>query len=76
MSKKSIAILWGFQIALYVANIILTCIKGPTLTTCILGWACSIVLAGLIIYLQFRLIDKQDSQNQATAVETNKVDKE
>ena len=59
MSKKQVAILWGVNIALYIVNIILICIKGPTLTTCILGWVLASILAGLVIYLQCRLIDRQ-----------------
>ena len=58
MNKKQIAIVWGFQIALYLLNIILACIKGATLPTCIFGWACAIVLAGFVIYLQFNEIKK------------------
>ena len=61
MSKKSIAILWGVNIALYIANIILNCIFGATLITCIIGWLLASILAGLIIFLEFMLIDKQNT---------------
>ena len=61
MSKKSIAILWGVNIALYIVNIILTCIFGATLIPCIIGWLLASILAGLIIFLEFRLIDKQNT---------------
>ncbi len=61
MSKKQITLLWSCQICLYIANIILTCIQGAMLIPCIIGWSISIMLAGLIIYLQFRLIDKQNT---------------
>lgn len=61
MSKKSIAILWGVNIALYVANIILDCIFGVSLASCIIGWVLASMLAGLIIFLEFRLIDKQNT---------------
>ena len=61
MSKKSIAILWGVNIALYIANIILDCIFGVSLASCIIGWVLASILAGLIIFLEFRLIDKQNT---------------
>lgn len=59
MAKKEATILWSINIALYIANIVLTCIKGATLTSCILGWLVASILAGALIYLQCRLIDKQ-----------------
>ena len=60
MSKKWTITLWGCNIALYIANIILACIKGPTLATCIFGWVVAIALAGLIIFLQFNSIHKDE----------------
>ena len=64
MSKKHIAILWGIQIGLYIINIILAFIKGPTLETCILGWLLAILLVVLIIFLQFKLEDANRTNEQ------------
>ena len=59
MNKKKATALWGINIVLYIAILILVCVKGETFITCMLGWAVALMTTGLLIYLQCRLIDKE-----------------
>ena len=52
MSKKKTTIIMGaINIAVYIANIILVCIKGATLFSCIAGWSVAVLYTGLATYL-------------------------
>ena len=51
MKKKHILlILWGFCIALYIANIIIVCVTGGSLFNNIIAWTVAIIFAGLIMF--------------------------
>lgn len=57
MNKKTIIAMWGINIVLYIANIIIICVGGSSLFNNIVAWALAIFLVLFIMFLECKLTD-------------------